>query len=204
MYTIEEILSDLQGHSGQEKTAQATPPNSTLGPAKTAASVDAASKGLSDVLDQILGTQTSKTASTHGADDVTSHMQKLAQDLADADTVSTVKEAQLYGAAVFDGFLSRANQYADAAPVTYDGYKTASAQDTERAEAVAAEYGYATARNALEKVASWVAAAQEQTTEKTAQEEMLRGVLAGLEKVAQFSEDCFLRGAEHVDTLISQ
>ena len=44
------------------------------------------------------------------------NLEKIAQDLSRADHVAAIKEAQVYGAAMMDGLLLRANQYAQTAP----------------------------------------------------------------------------------------
>lgn len=187
MKSVEDILVDLNRSTpsvpSQQKTASVTSETNSVENAKLALQ--------RSVTDLINGSQ-SKQASAVTDGSVSAHLTKVASDLAEADEVATIKEARLYGAAVFDGFLARANQYAGAAPQQ----KTASAQTSgvDRIKTAAAT-GYNAMDHALAVLGS--------SRTKTAQEEYSEGVLEGLNKVAEHAIDCFERGFEHMDAIVS-
>jgi hypothetical protein len=58
---------------------------------------------------------TEKTASATPQQDVTSGLFKMAEDLASAEQDALQKQAELYGAAICDGFMTRFGQYEKAA-----------------------------------------------------------------------------------------
>lgn len=189
MKSVEDILVDLNRATptgpSQEKTAST---NTETG------SVDDAKLALQQSVASLLGSNRSKEASVNPDASVSEHLTKIASDLAEADEVATIKEARLYGAAVFDGFLARANQYAGGAPAQQ---KVAAAQPQNGIDRVktAAATGYSAMDHALNALAA--------PRTKTAQEEYSDGVMEGLNKVAEHAIDCFERGFEHMDSIVS-
>lgn len=131
---------------------------------KTASENTGASNALTNALNAAVTeaeTVNEKVASYNGntpSEDLT----KIASRLATAEQEALVKEAELYGAALCDGFMSRMGQYENAA----GGYdKTASytggeasfekfASENPELVKQAAELGYQETRTELEKVAS--------------------------------------------------
>ena len=106
---LKDILSDLEsyGASGMQKVAEKEE--------KTAnASVSDAKNELVAALNS--ATSVEKTASAQ--EPVTDRLVKVAEDLASSEGEMLAKEAQLYGAAVADGFMARLNQYEQAAGST--------------------------------------------------------------------------------------
>ena len=93
---LNELLKELKQEPELEKTA-ADKSSSTKN--KLLAALDDAIRS------------TEKTASVKGAD-VTPQLIKMAEDLANSEAVGIQKEAEFYGAALADGFLTRLNQYA--------------------------------------------------------------------------------------------
>lgn len=189
---IADILQDLNNtHEGKtEKTAEENTEDQPSSDEKLAQSRQA----LNSVLDQATrggDESTTKEASESGQNDATEHLEKIAQDMANADMQATIKEANLFGAAVFDGFMSRANEYAQ--PVKTASYEQATlVPGLEKA----AQAGY----QAVEQV--FQAAASEQ--EKVAHGSEEEGIVDALQKIAMASEECFERGYAHMNQLVSQ
>jgi hypothetical protein len=213
MKSVQDILDDLNRDSAPvTKTASVAPDND---------SVETARANLQASLGTLLQPGQAKVASA-GEGNVPQYLEKVAHDLAQADEIATIKEARLYGGAVFDGFIARANQYAGPA-------STKTAADAANTTAHA---GYSAMDRKLHQIASQtkLAAAQEDAMLKTAategynamdrklqelsggevktaaqkQAEYNDGVLAGLDKVAEHSIDCFERGFEHMNNIAQQ
>lgn len=142
-----------------EKTAAVAP----LPVAGTQTPVSDAADMLKQALAEATATSTTKTASMASpVEDIT----KIAADLSKAEHDALVKEAQLYGAAVCDGFMARAAQYEEATRKTAGTVGTTSYEKTandESFEKFAAEnpdlvkeamsLGYNTTLGQLEKLA---------------------------------------------------
>jgi hypothetical protein len=148
-------LSDALGMiKGGEKTASAPAPTGTAAP-----SSDAGERLKQALKEATAPAPQSKTASQASPiEDLT----KLAHDLSKAEHEALTKEAQLYGAALCDGFMARAAQYQEATAQSIP--KTAAvvggANDFEKFAAEnpdlvkeAAELGYASTMGQLEKLA---------------------------------------------------
>lgn len=117
---------------------------------KTASAVEQShSSSLENALDAALSMD--KTASYSSSDQTPSQdLIKIAQKLADAEQLALVKEAEMYGAAVCDGFLARMNEH-DA-----NGVKVASFGGGDVDEILikqAMELGYRETTNELQKLA---------------------------------------------------
>lgn len=97
-------------NTGSVKTASATP---ALSPKAAAASSDVAAETLSAALKE--ATAVEPAAKTASASSPVADITKLAADIASSEHEALVKEAQLYGASVCDGFMVRLAQYNDAA-----------------------------------------------------------------------------------------
>lgn len=138
--SIASILEDMNAaYAGtSEKTANVT---ETSQPESLAAARQRLETSLYD-----LTSGRSKTAAQNG-DGSAQYLTKVAQDLAQMDMAATIKEAHVFGAAVFDGFISRANAYGNAGGAT----KTASYAQMEK---IAAEEDMRGVRDALIKVAA--------------------------------------------------
>ena len=218
MNSVQDILSDLR--------RSAEPATKTAADANSAPDLGQAKHALQQSLQAVTAPQT-KTASNNGADvSAVQELTKIASDLADADETAQVKTAQLMGAAAFDGFLQRANQYAANAPTQKQasiqaipgGAKTAAEQQLEeQTTKLAADLGYSEAENAIQRLVSAekTAAAQrqngqyqqnqqnqqaqrqyQQNQQKVAEDQRIQGILAAAEKTAAAAEDCFVRGYE--------
>jgi hypothetical protein len=105
---LHEIMTQIKGTStdGLTKTASAPAPG-----AKTAGARDK----LLSALDGVLTPGEKTAAAQPGAKPATGELVKMATDLANSESAALVKEAQFYGAAVADGFMSRLGQYESAA-----------------------------------------------------------------------------------------
>lgn len=199
MKSVQDILDDLNRDStsdpSQEKTASENPEGNSVENAKTA---------LHQSVQELLG-GSQKEASTdqNGTDaSASEYLTKIANDLAEADEVATIKEARLYGAAVFDGFLSRANQYAGNAEKTAAHQPARQQQDPTARIKQAAATGYNAMDYALNAIQRQQPQRQKQAAhQKTAEAEYNEGVMEGLNKVAEHSIDCFERGFEHMDSI---
>ncbi len=164
--SLDAVLNELH------KTAQAEAPAKPVEKAATkteSTKVAAAKTELVDALKRAEAAATTKTAAAAAPAAPAADLQKIAADLAAADQEAIVKEANLYGAAVADGFMARLGQYEQAAgnekvaaaPADVEkiaaeavrGYvetqqqlKVAAAQEFKR--------GYNDARQEIEKIAS--------------------------------------------------
>jgi len=96
--------------AGSEKTAAA--PASSPAPSAAAPAGDADAR-LKQALKE--ATAPEATAKTAGATSPVEDLTKIAADLSKAEHEAMAKEAQLYGAALCDGFMARAAQYKQAA-----------------------------------------------------------------------------------------
>lgn len=194
--SVEAVLQSLNSvHSGEtEKTAQDST-GDTDNPGTDADEKVAQKRAdLESSLQQMLGSNTKQASDnqpTEQGADAVAHLEKIANDMAQSDLQATIKEAHAFGAAVFDGFLARANSYTQ-------NTKTASApqpqyqgRDTIK-EAAAA--GYQATGQFLD---AYAGSQQEKIAHGTEEQ----GIVDALEKLAADSEDCFLRGHQHMNDL---
>ena len=99
---LKNVLNQLKSASGagMQQTASATTPQTS-----------AAQNELYQALNTALAVA-DKTASAHTKTaSATDELTKIAQNLATADQEALLKEAQLYGACIMDGFVARGMQY---------------------------------------------------------------------------------------------
>ena len=179
---------------GGEKTASAAAPASAqTGTTSTSDAGERLKQALKEATAPEVQAKTASAASP--VEDLT----KIAADLSKAEHESITKEAQLYGAALCDGFMARAAQYKEAAekataaaPVT----KVASANDasfekfaSENPELVkeAADLGFSTTMGQLEKLAEAAYAQGWNTT---------------VQQIHKSACDCFVAGFKDTLTLI--
>lgn len=134
---LSQILNSLSNTGSVEKTASARRGSS-----------------LEDALDRALNEPLTKTASARANNNSpVADLTKIAAKLATAEQEALIKEAELYGAAVCDGFMSRMHGYESSG----SGVKVASYQgddyDSDMAK-IAMELGYQETKAELEKIAS--------------------------------------------------
>lgn len=153
---LSSVLTKM-GAAPTTKTASAAPASTPT----TAPASDAGER-----LKQALKEATAPDASTKTASQASpvEDMTKIAADLSRAEHEALVKEAQLYGASICDGFMARAAQYDEAARKVAAAQPTtktaaADASDFEKFAAEnpdlvkdAAELGYSTTIAQLEKL----------------------------------------------------
>lgn len=152
-----------------------TPHASTRGQEKTASYQGGYSSQVSshNKLEQALNAalETEKTASaraTPGGDLV-----KIAQKLADAEQLALLKEAELYGAAVCDGFISRMNDHEMSGNTKVASFGGNAAEEAMIKQAM--DLGYRETTAQLEKVAQQAFAQGYNETVKLAQAQMAAG-----------------------------
>ena len=134
---LSQILNSLSNTGSVEKTASVRRGSS-----------------LEDALDRALNEPLTKTASARANNNSpVADLTKIAAKLATAEQEALIKEAELYGAAVCDGFMSRMHGYESSGR----GVKVASYQgndyDSDMAK-IAMELGYQETKAELEKIAS--------------------------------------------------
>lgn len=114
---LKNVLNQLKSAGGKtmQKTASAETPKTS-----------AAHTELFQALNAALATVDKTAAEQVKTASATDELTKIAQNLAAADQEALVKEAQLYGAAIMDGFVARGAQYNE------QFGKTASAVPTEQ------------------------------------------------------------------------
>lgn len=161
---LSNALAQINGGSKPaEKTASVAPTApSTSTPATSTEAAENLKQALAAVAQPEPETKTASQASPLG------DLVKLAADVANTEHEALTKEAQIYGAAVADGFMARLAQYgvaADklAAAGAVGQQKTASISDADTFEKFAAEnpqmvreahdLGYATTQAELQKLA---------------------------------------------------
>lgn len=111
-----------------EKTAAAAPSVSPAGPP---ASSDVAASELRQVIKEATAGIADEAKTAAAASSPIDDLTKLATDLIGSEHEATAKEAQLYGAAVCDGFMARLAQYNAAAESLPAPVKTAAAPAAE-------------------------------------------------------------------------
>lgn len=195
---LTQALQSIKGPAG-EKTASVAP--SQDGSAEKSATA-ATSEKLKQALKEATAPVQEKQASAPAAESPIAGLSKIASDIASAEHEALVKEAQLYGASVFDGFIARAQQW-EAAGVKVAGMlqsalvpasapaaeKTASdsfekfAAENPSIVKEAAELGYQTTLSQMDKLAQ---AAQQKGYDdavvaiyKTANDAFVRGFADG-------------------------
>ena len=118
---------------------------------KTASHVEQShSSSLEAALDAALSMDKTASAYNNSQSGPTEDLVKIAQKLADAEQLARVKEAEMYGAAVCDGFIARMGEHES------NGVKVASFGEQNVDEILvkqAMELGYRETRNELEKLA---------------------------------------------------
>lgn len=190
--SVESVLQSLNKiHSGEsEKVAQDSTSAETPSTSDSDAKVATAKADLEGAMNYLFEGSNTKNASENAVQNAnaTQQLEKIANDMAQSDLQATIKEAHAFGAAVFDGFLARANTYAQ-------NTKTASAvYDEDYAIKQAAVAGYQSTEEILGSLAH-----QEQMKVAHGTEE--QGIVDALEKLAAVSEECFIRGQQHMHNL---
>ena len=137
--------------------------NDTEATEKVAHVTESHSNKLDRALEEALSMD--KTASVTADSAPSEDLIKIAQRLADAEQLALVKEAEMYGAAVCDGFLARMNEHES------NGVKVASFGGADVDELLikqAMELGYRETTNQLQNLAQQAFAEGYQGQEKTA------------------------------------
>ena len=123
-------------------------------------------------------------------------MLKVATDLSRAESEALVKEGQLYGAAVCDGFMARAAQYNEAAAKTAAPTKTAT-DITDTFEKFAAE------NPDLVKSAAEVGySSTVQTLEKLSNDAYVKGYNDTVQQIYKTACDAFVAGFKDVSAIM--
>jgi hypothetical protein len=191
----------------QEKTAEVqpqTPPSkpaektAAAGPASTAEKLKAALK------EATAGASPPAEKTAAAATSPVEGLTKIANSVAAAEQDALVKEAQLYGAAVCDGFMVRLSQYNEAAEkiaaqqpapgrapektAAADSFEKFAAENPELVKQ-AAELGYATTIAQIEKLAevAWQ-----------------KGHDEGTATIYKLAHDCFVSGYRDTGQLLSE
>lgn len=174
---LDEILFNKP--TQQTKTASAQTPAQGHGQQPTAKTASAVSEALAAV------TQNTKTAAeTRPAGAAAPVFDKLAADLAEQDKEGSIKMAQLYGAAMADGFMSQLGMYEKVAENLAQTQKTAGDElDPEMVELV---------KMASENPRAFLA-----RVEKAAQEEDAQLKEAEDKEAAELVQQVHLKAAEH-------
>ena len=175
---------------GGEKTASDRAPDATPAPAASSS----ASDQLRQALKEATAPEATKTASQASPVEA---LTKIANDLSEAEHEALKKEAQLYGAAVCDGFMARAAQYAEAANKTAgaapstkvagdDSFEKFAAENPDLVKE-AAEQGY---RSALEQI------------NKLAEAAYVKGYDTTVAQIHKYACDAFVAGFKDVAALM--
>lgn len=173
---------------------------------KTASADQPMSNRLEQALDDALSMD--KTASVNEQGTPSGDLVKIAQRLADAEQLALIKEAELYGAAVCDGFLARMNEHeASGTKVAsfagggdVDELLVKQAMELGYRETTAhlenlANQAFASGYNETMKTASHQGSSQE--AEKIASEALQLGYAEGQAMIKQAAEDKAMQGYQH-------
>lgn len=186
---------------------------------KTASSVNSThSNKLESALDAALSMDKTASYAAGSVQTPSQDLVKIAQRLADAEQLALVKEAEMYGAAVCDGFITRMGEHES------NGVKVASfggeAQVDEFLVKQAMELGYLQTRTELEKLAQHsfnqgyngaslnekiASEALQQgynDTQKLASAALQQGYLEGREMVKIAAEDRANAGYQHAINIL--
>jgi hypothetical protein len=189
--------------------------NPSTAQVKTASAVEAShSQRLESALDAALSMD--KTASySSGVSTPSNDLVKIAQKLADAEQLALVKEAELYGAAVCDGFIARMGEHEG------NGVKVASFGGGANVDEVlikqAMELGYRETKAQLQDLATKAFNSGYQDTvkqasyaqndqaaaEKIASQALQEGYTAGRQMVKQAAESRATAGYQHAVNILS-
>ena len=142
------VLGRING-DGEKTASVVSTPGPTVGE-KAASDTSARLKAALHEATAATPPATEKKAANTPIGDLT----KLAADAAAAEHEALLKEGQLYGAAVCDGFMVRMAQYNEAAEKIASPNTATTAPDTRRLEKQAADLGFATTMNQMEKLAN--------------------------------------------------
>ena len=154
-----------------------------------------------------------KTASEHSFNSdatPTQDLVKIAQKLADAEQLALIKEAEMYGAAVCDGFIARMGEHDS------NGVKVASFSGGSDVDEVllkqAMELGYRETMQELTKIAqdsysqgyeNTIAPSQDQLeAEKIASAALQQGYAEGQQMIKVAAEDRAQRGYDHAINIL--
>lgn len=174
---------------GGEKTASAAAP--AAAPSGSAPSSNDAGERLKQALAEAIApaAQAKTAAATSPVEDLT----KIAADLSKAEHETITKEAQLYGAALCDGFMARAAQYKEAAakagPAPTSKTAAAVAGGTEDFEKFAAENP-----ELVKEAAELGFTATMGQLEKLAEAAYAKGWNVTVQQIHKAASDCFVAG----------
>lgn len=174
-FSVDSILSDSRQTMGQIKEASAQKEERT----KQAGALQDAEFGA--ILDTLTGEKTASDAVRElTQDELRNVLAEKVAELAGVNQSALIKEAQLIGSAVYDGYLARASE------AEYHATKVAQVMNLEDPdlEKIAEDIGF----NEGAKVAMAIA-----------EQEIAAGAMAGEEKLAYLKEASYQAG--HVDTL---
>jgi hypothetical protein len=182
---------------------------------KTASYVEQShSRSLESALDAALSMDKTASYADNSVATPSEDLVKIAQKLADAEQLALVKEAEMYGAAVCDGFIARMGEHES------NGVKVASFGGGDVDDILvkqAMELGYRETRNELEKIAQQAyyegyaeteklaAAALQQgynDTTKIASAALQQGYAEGQQMIKVAAEDRANRGYQHAINIL--
>lgn len=178
---------------------------------KTAAATQPASAELHQALaDALAGTDTTKTASAADAANVGDGLLKIAKELGDAEDALMQKQAQMYGAAVADGFMSRYAQYEAAAqdipaPKTA-GYGYAGDPTVDQIKTAAASPAFTKFANENPELTKEAFELGYQRTwgalEKQAADEYYQGYDETMQQIHKVASTCYKHGAVTINNVM--
>lgn len=155
--------------------------------------------------------KTASDASFNSEATPTQDLVKIAQKLADAEQLALVKEAEMYGAAVCDGFIARMGEHDN------NGVKVASLSGGADVDEVllkqAMDLGYRETMNELTKIAqdsysqgysdTATPSHDQQEAEKIASVALQQGYAEGQQMIKVAAEDRAQRGYNHAISILS-
>ena len=162
---------------------------------KTASHVEHShSSSLESALDAALSMDKTASAYNNEGSSPSGDLVKIAQKLADAEQLALVKEAEMYGAAVCDGFIARMGEHES------NGVKVASFGESNVDEILvkqAMELGYRETRNELEKLAQQSFSEGYDEAEKIASAALQQGYAEGQQMIKVAAEERAHQGYQH-------
>lgn len=177
---LSQILDSLSGSAPAQRTSR-----------EKTASLSTSHNRLEQALNAALETEKTASAkqSTPGGDLI-----KIAQKLADAEQLALLKEAELYGAAVCDGFIARMNDHEVSGNVKTASFGGGNVDEVLIKQAM--ELGYRETTAELQKIAKQAFSAGYNDTVKTAQNAMARRTkTAGMRKISAAQRRAMIKTA---------
>lgn len=192
--TVESILKNLQNSHDPTVKVAAVAETNTLGAV-------ASQRGALDAALAQLNTAEKTAAETIHGYDAVAYLEKTAAQIEQAEAEALLKEASLFGAAVWDAFLVRGNEFAKLAAAYVPHQQAQVAETAAQSQPTIEDHiKVASVQGAQDTYLVLQAAAEEEKV--AAQQYAAQDTDDTLEKIAELCHHSFNQGFAHVDALL--